>query len=221
MRTTLTFAVVLGLLFASTVVINAAYGILSPEHVRAVFETVVRNPIMLAGVVVAVLAIDSVLAVPTITTVVLAGYFLGPFWGGLMSTIGILAAGSICFWGARLCGESRFVPPRKRVRIIETVGTIGPAPLMLSRIAPILPEVLSALAGAGGMPAARYYLYFAAGNVPFAFLAAWAGSISSLERPWPALVVGVGFPTLGAALLIYRRWTGIRRAYVAPEGETG
>ncbi|WP_181919362.1 TVP38/TMEM64 family protein [Alkalilimnicola ehrlichii] len=220
MKTTLVFAFLLALLFTGLAAINVSIGFLSPDHVRATLDALMQSPVLLGLAIFLVLAVDSLLAVPTITTIVLAGYLLGPFWGGLVASLGVLTAGSICYWGARCFGETRFVPARHRARVIETVGSVGPAPLMLSRISPLLPEVLSALAGTGRMSAKRYYLYFAIGNVPFSFLAAWAGSISSLERPWPALAVGVGLPTLGATYLIYRRFAGKRRAAFAQQENT-
>lgn len=214
MRTTLILSISLIALFSSTVLLNGIWGILSPEEIRSTLDVLKENPKLLACVIFTVLAIDSLLAVPTITTVVLAGYFLGPLAGGLVSSLGILMAGSICFWGARFCGMFNIASVQKRAQVTATVGRVGPVPLLLSRAAPMLPEVLSILAGAGGMPAARYYVYFCIGNVPFAFLAAWAGSSSSFEKPWPALLVGVGLPALTALLLIARRLAQRRRGAI-------
>lgn len=219
MRATLLFALLLAGCFALTATINLALGVLSAEDVRAALALLARNQALLAAAVVAVLAIDSLLAVPTVTTVVLAGYFLGPALGGLSSTLGILAAGSICFWAGRFGAGRRLISPATLSRVAATVGHSGPTPLLMSRAAPILPEVLSVLAGAGGMPASRYYLYFALGNVPFAFLAAWSGSVSSLDRPWPALIVGVGLPALGGLFVTYRRLTRGRLTAGTPAGE--
>jgi uncharacterized membrane protein YdjX (TVP38/TMEM64 family) len=147
-----------------------------------------------------VLAVDSVLAVPTITTVVVAGYLLGPFWGALGSFVGMMLAGSICYWGGRWFGAGRWVK-REDTADVE----VGPVALLVARSAPMLPEVLSALAGSARMRADRYYLYFGLGNLPFAVLVAYAGSVSSLEHPWPAIAAGMAVPVAGAAVVWWRR----------------
>ena len=203
--------------FSTSFILNLHFQWITVESVRETLEALRASPhaaLWIALVVIAVLSIDSVLAVPTITTIVLAGYFLGPVQGGTSASIGILIAGSICFWGSRLGGE-RFLrkivaeDEARRLRVwFENSGGLA---LLLSRALPMLPEVLSCLAGMSGMKAARYYLLFALGNVPFAFLAAYAGSRSSLDKPWPALVVGMGVPAVAYLIwfLLGRRRTEV------------
>jgi uncharacterized membrane protein YdjX (TVP38/TMEM64 family) len=82
---------------------------------------------------------------------------------------------------------------------------IGAAALLVARAAPMLPEVLSALAGSRRMRADRYYLYFGLGNLPFAVLLSYAGSVSTLERPWPAIAAALVVPAAGAAFMLWRR----------------
>lgn len=155
--------------------------------------------------VVGLLAVDAVLAVPTVATVVAAGYLLGPLWGALGSFAGMMLAGSICYWGGRIVGAARWLRGRAAAGLESGVSQVGPAALLLARAAPMLPEVLSVMAGSGRMRASRYYLYFGLGNLPFALLVAYAGSISTLERPWPAIAVGLAVPATGAAYLLWRR----------------
>ncbi|HEX8697902.1 MAG TPA: SDR family NAD(P)-dependent oxidoreductase [Myxococcaceae bacterium] len=206
MSTTLKAALVLALAFASTFTLNLAFGWLAPSDIQAWLEAAAERPALVFAGVVGVLAIDSVLAVPTMTTIIVGGHLLGTVLGSAAAMVGLLLAGSICYWGARLVGATRLVSPEAIARVQRTVGSVGPGPLLLARALPILPEVLSALAGAGRMPARRYYLWFALGNVPAAVLGSVAGSESTLDAPWPALVVGIGLPALtGLALLLTRK----------------
>jgi uncharacterized membrane protein YdjX (TVP38/TMEM64 family) len=111
----------------------------------------------------------------------------------------------VCFWGARRFGASRFVDRATLERVEHSVGRVGPFPLIVCRSLPILPEALSVLAGLGAMRAGQYYFHFTLGSVPFAVVMAYAGSISSFDRPWPALVTALGVPLLGSALLLAHR----------------
>jgi uncharacterized membrane protein YdjX (TVP38/TMEM64 family) len=179
------------------------------SDVPRLFEAARGRRALVFVCVVGLLAVDAVLAVPTVATVVAAGYLLGPLWGALGSFAGMMLAGSLCYWGGRLAGAARWLRGRA-AELEHSVSRVGPAALLLARAAPMLPEVLSVLAGSGRMRASRYYLYFGLGNLPFALLVAYAGSVSTLERPWPAIAVGVVVPAAGAVYLLWRRAAAAR-----------
>lgn len=76
----------------------------------------------------------------------------------------------------------------------------GPVMIMLSRAAPIVPEVTACMAGATQMPLGHYLIFFLIGTFPYIAIAAYAGSISSVDSPQPAIY---------AALLLYAvLWLG-------------
>lgn len=202
---TLKIAAGVVLAMASTFALNLAFGWFRVEDVEHLLESLREQRVLVALVVVGLLCVDSLLAVPTTTTVLFSGYLLGPWLGGLVASIGLFGCGSLCFWGARQVGASRFVPAATLERVEASVGKVGPLPLVLCRALPILPEALSVLSGLGGMRATSYYLYFGLGSVPFAFALAYAGSISSFDRPWPAVAAGVGPPALGLVVALVRR----------------
>jgi uncharacterized membrane protein YdjX (TVP38/TMEM64 family) len=205
---------VLGLLavFASSALVLAFFVDVDAENVGRWLMATKETPVVVFCAVIAVLAVDAVLAVPTNATIVVAGHLLGPLWGGLGSFIGVMLAGSICYWGGRLVGPGRWVKAHAIDELRRSVGTIGPTPLLLGRASPMLPELLSALAGMGRMSARQYYLYFALGNLPFALLVAYAGSVSTVERPWPAIAAGIVLPALLAVVAVLRRRARGRRA---------
>lgn len=204
--------------FTSLFGLNMYFGWITPQNLEA-WLTAIQNSreasIWLAGAVILVLSIDSVLTVPTLTTVALSGFFLGPLYGGLIASVGLMAAGSICFFGSRYGGTQlfrRMIANDEAERLAEWFHRSGGLALILSRALPMFPEVLSVLAGVSGIRAALYYLYFGLGSVPYAFLVAWAGSESTLQNPWPVLAIGVGVPAV--AWLVYYT-TGLRRAQAA------
>ncbi|MEQ9362778.1 MAG: VTT domain-containing protein [Leptospirales bacterium] len=202
-------------LFTFLFALNLGFGWITPENLEAWLRTIRDSRdagLWLAGAVILVLSIDSVLTVPTLTTVALSGFFLGPIYGGLVASVGLMAAGSICFFGSRYGGTNLFrkmIAGDEAARLADWFHRSGGLALILSRALPMFPEVLSVLAGVSGIRASLYYLYFALGSVPYAFLVAWAGSESTLRNPWPVLAIGVGVPAV--AWLVYYTM-GRRRA---------
>lgn len=221
--------------FTSLFLFNLYFGWITPDRLEAWFTTLQTTPearLWIALAVIAVLSIDSVLTVPTLTTVALAGYFLGPLTGGVCASIGMLLAGSICYYGARLSSGNnaqdtdssamsaasgdiqaggifaKILSGKEVERLAEWFHKSGGLALILSRALPMFPEVLSCLAGVSRLPAARFYLYYGLGTVPYGFLVAYAGSASSLDNPWPVLAIGLGIPAI-AWLVYYLR--GLRR----------
>ncbi len=208
MRTALRTALLLLLVFGGVALLFHFLVDVDASDVQRWLMASRERPEVVFVAVVLVLAIDSVLSVPTIPTVVVAGYLLGPVWGALGSFIGMMLAGSICYWGGRLVGAVRWSNRRAADELGSSVSQVGPVGLLLSRAMPMMPEVLSAMAGSGRMPARRYYSYFGLGNLPFAVLVAYAGSESTLERPWPAIVAGLSVPVIGAAFVLRRKLAG-------------
>ncbi len=208
MNSTLKLSLVMLVSFASALALNFAFGWFAPDDVRASLAGWQARPVRAGAIMVGLLAVDSVLAVPTLATLVVGGHLLGPFWGALCGWIGMNAAGAICYYGARF-GARMFASDEALESVRRDVGAAGPVPLLFARAVPVLPETLSAMAGLGGLPARRFFLYFGLGNIPFAVVGAWSGSVSSWGNPWPALIASVGLTGLAALGL---RWFRRRRA---------
>jgi len=183
--------------FGSAILLNLAFGWFSLEDVRAFLAALRARPVEAGLLMIGLLAVDSVLAVPTLGTLVVGGNLLGPFWGAACGWVGMTSAGAICYAGGRF-GAPLFVAEAVRARARADVDRIGPVPLLFARAIPVLPETLSAMAGFGGLDARHFLLYFGLGNLPFALVGAWSGSVSTLGNPWPALFAAVGMTALAA-----------------------
>lgn len=199
-------------LFSSLFALNLYFGWITPENLQAWLTTLQNSRdagFWITWAVILLLSIDSILTVPTLTTVALAGFFLGPLHGGLVASVGLMLAGSICFFGSRYGGTGLFqkmIAGEEAQRLADWFHRTGGLALILSRALPMFPEVLSVLAGVSGIRASLYFLYFGLGSIPYAFLVAWAGSESTLNSPWPVLTIGIGVPAV--AWLV---WYGARR----------
>lgn len=71
---------------------------------------------------------------------------------------------------------------------------------------PILPELSCCLAGIVRTPLRRFYFGYAVGVVPFAFIVAWAGSVSTLANPKPAILT-----TIAVSVSLLAVWTLLAR----------
>jgi len=78
--------------------------------------------------------------------------------------------------------------------------------ILLSRGSPILPEVSACMAGMTRMPLGKFLVLWLASSVPYAVIAAYAGSISSLDNPQPAI-----FAAIGLMSVLWISWLVVRR----------
>lgn len=192
---------VLGLIFASTFILGRVLGILTVENVRSWLEWAgTIDPVILFALIVALLFLDLFVAIPTMTITLLAGYFLGFPMGMLAALIGMFSAALGGYslsrsWGDRLIALI-VKDEDKREDLTNSFQRSGPAMIMLSRAAPILPEVTACMAGATGMKLSRYGLFWAISTVPYVAIAAYAGSQSTAEDPSPAIYTMIALTAL-------------------------
>jgi uncharacterized membrane protein YdjX (TVP38/TMEM64 family) len=94
----------------------------------------------------------------------------------------------------------------------EVFSRYGSIVLIICRAMPILPEVSCCLAGATRMKFGKYIGAFALGTIPYALIAAYAGSRSSLDDPKPAILTAIGL-----TMLMAFAWTLLLRRYRAEQ----
>lgn len=202
---------ILGSIFAATFVLGRLLGILTVENVTGWLELAQSvDPAWVAATVISLLFLDLFVAVPTLTVTILAGFFLGFPMGAATALAGLSAAAFSGFTISRIWGDRAISlvlhSEKDRKDLAESFQSNGPVMIILSRAAPIVPEVTACMAGATGMPFARYCLFFCIGTLPYALIAAYAGSVSSLENPMPAI-----YAALGLYLVLWTGWYAFRR----------
>ena len=211
MRELLKIGLVLATIFASTFVILRLSGTLTLDEIRSWLSSAHDiAPAYVAGLVIALLFADLFIAVPTLTISILAGYFLGPWSGAAAAATGMLSAGTAGYWLSRRYGTAllkRIYGDEHKLEEIRAVfAESGLFVLLICRALPILPEVSCCLAGATRMPFWRFLAAFAVGTVPFAAIASYAGSVSSIDNPMPAILAFIALPgTLWLAWFFFLR----------------
>ena len=211
MKSIVKVMLVLALFFASTFIVLKGTGMITVDKIELWLEAAKSsNHVYVAAIVMLLLFADLFVAVPTLTVMILGGYFLGPVAGAGAAVSGLLAAGGCGYGISWRYGDilMRFlvkdVGQREEVR--RTFQENGGVVILLARAVPILPEVSACMAGMTRMPLLKFLGLWLASSVPYASIAAYAGSISTLENPTPAILTMIGLTTfLWLGWYVFRR----------------
>ncbi len=190
-------ALILAVLFATTFLLVKLTGILSVDDIKAGFQSLSSQPVyFIGGLVILLLFADLFIAVPTMTVIILAGFFLGFQAAVVFAFIGLACAALTGYfislhWGDHLLKKINN-DEGQRIQMQTLFHKHGVLMLILCRAMPILPEVSVCLAGASKMPFARFLLGWSLGSIPYLVIVAYAASISDLENPLPIIWAAIG-----------------------------
>lgn len=207
MKDLIRVALILAVGFASTFLIVQGFGLLPEDGVVRWLEGLraVHPGWLMAGVV-ALLLLDLFVAVPTMTTILLAGWLLGPVLGGLTAGVGLMLLGTTGYVIGRVAGRPvlrRLFKEEARLDgIAEAFARNDLLTLAVCQAVPILPEVSAVMAGVARMRPLRFAFGYGIGVIPFAFVVASGGAASSPDDLRPAILTVIG---VSAVLLILWR----------------
>lgn len=197
MKSLIKVVLILASIFAATFVIAKFSGFLSLESIESTLESVQNaSPWLVGGIISALLFADLFIAVPTLSICILSGFFLGFYPGVVFSSIGVIAAGGSGYLLSSLYGEKvldKILKDQKeQEELISSFKRFGFMMILLSRATPILPEVTACLSGMTKMRFSKFALAWLVSSLPYVAIAAYAGSVSSLENPQPAIFTAIG-----------------------------
>jgi len=187
--------------FATTFLLVKSTGVLTVDQIENWLMLAKElSPIYVGTLVALLLFADLFIAVPTLTVTTLSGYFLGHTYGAIAALTGIIFAG-VCgyllsrYYGSAILGFLvRDV--NKREDAICTFQKHGIMMILLSRAMPILPETTACLSGMTRMPFSKFIIVWLISAVPYVLIASYAGSISSIDNPKPAIFAAIAVSTL-------------------------
>lgn len=199
------FLVVAGC-FSATFILVKFMGVFTIDQIEGwLIQAKELSPLYVGGIVALLLFSDLFIAVPTLTITILSGYFLGHIYGTVASLSGILFAG-ICgyalsyYYGNAILGFL-VKDENKRKEAINVFQKHGFVMILLSRAMPILPEASACLSGMTRMPFTKFLIAWLACSVPYVLMATYAGSISSISNPKPAI-----FTAIGISVFLWFSW---------------
>ncbi len=153
--------------------------------------------------VIALLMADLFLPLPGTAVMSAAGYLYGPWLGGTLSAAGSVASGMLGYGLCRSFGRGFAVRLAGEEALAENESFFrrrGPLLVAASRWLPLLPEVVTCLAGLTQMPARTFTVALLCGSVPLGFVYAAIGAAGQ-DHPRLALTLSVLAPPVLWALV--------------------
>jgi len=186
MVTALKWMLLAGALLALLVVPYLLWGDQQATWTAAFLASAKAHAGMATAGIIALLAVDVVLPVPSSLVNTAAGFLLGFPGGALASWAGLQVGCGVGYLLGRLCGSplvARCMGPAAQVRLEALQRRHGDWMVVVARAIPVLAEASIIVAGAGRMPARRFFLYTTLANLgiaaTYAAVGAWAASVNS------------------------------------------
>ncbi len=200
MKTLIKLFFIIAIFFASTFVIIKIFDLITIDDIRYWLETAKNiSPLYIGLLVSLLLFVDLFIAIPTLTVCLLSGYFLGAGLGALFSIVGVTLAGITGHLLSRSTGRTlleKFVSEPEKLQDMETTfHRHGFVMILISRALPILPETTACLSGLTRMQFSKFMLAWVISSYPYVVIAAYAGSISSIDDPKPAIFTAIALST--------------------------
>lgn len=129
------------------------------------------------------MAVDLVIPFPAHAIMTNFGLTQGWFIGGLLGSVGTFSAGLLAYWLCRLVGQRAVVfiaGDGDAVRLTSFFERYGLWSIAASRWIPLVPEVVSSLAGATRMSQSRFLAGNLIGSLSVGFAYGTLGSMSSV-----------------------------------------
>ena len=165
-----------------------------------------------AAAIIALLAVDLFLPIPSSLVMVLSGAAFGAVWGALFSLVGSIGGEWLGFELARRYGRrgsARLARDEDVERWSRVFARDGAAAIAVSRALPVVMETMSVVAGLSGMTRGRFLAASLAGTVPIVFVYAYAGAVSrQVNSVVPAILMLVA--VAGFGWVLYRARLGAR-----------
>lgn len=207
MKTLIKLFLILATFFASTFILIKASGIFTTDDIRTGLEAVTSISPWVVGLVVAgLLFADLFIAIPNLTVCILSGYFLGFEIGAFFNIVGVSSAGITGHLLSRSVGR-RFLEkivrdPAKIKEMEDVFRRHGFVMILISWALPILPEATACLSGFTRMPFWKFLSAWALSAYPYVSIAAYAGSVSTISNPKPAIYAAIALTVFFCVLWV-------------------
>jgi uncharacterized membrane protein YdjX (TVP38/TMEM64 family) len=185
---------------ALVAVVVVAGVLLSPDFVLQQVQRVTNNPLLAAGLFLAVYLVRPLFAWPTTVVAVAVGYVYGPVVGFPVALGGTVMSAYLPFAAARYFRIGSGLFGRlgdSGERFFDATGDLRG--MVASRLMPAPSDAVSAAAGLSNVPVRSFLLGTAIGEVPWMVVAVLAGSsldtlsVDEIGKNWVVVaVVGVG-----------------------------
>ncbi len=171
-------------------------------------------------VIIGLLVADLVLPVPNSPLMAIAGTLYGTMWGCLIAAAGSILAGLVAYGLAYALGHKaieRIATAEERERFQAFFDRWGGGGIVLSRAMPVMPEVLTVLAGLARMHFGRFVVSLVLGAFAVALPLAWVGEQAGDDIHAVTIVISIVTVAVWAFYLLIL--TKIHRHHAASQVE--
>ena len=165
----------------------------SPEYRDWIFS--IKSYAWIIAIV--LLIADLLLPIPATPIMAMLGQIYGGFWGGIIGATGSILAGLTAYVLARFTSQkirNKIASPKELEAFTDFFNKWGAAGIIASRVMPILPEILTLLAGLAKMNFKRFMACLLLGSISAGYFFAYAGDQAGQSSLM--LVVLTGAPIL-------------------------
>ncbi len=141
---------------------------------------------------------DILLPIPATGIMAALGSVYGLMVGTLIGFAGSVLAGITGYGTARFLGKKAalvLATQEELLRFKSFFDAFGAYAIIISRVMPILPEVITVLAGFSNMRFRRFFFSLAAGTLPVALLFTWMGTGNAFGGTF-GMILAVAVPVL-------------------------
>ena len=140
------------------------------------------------------------LFLPLPATIIMSGlgYLYGPIVGGLLATLGNFLSGLLAYGLCRSFGRKgalNILGEKDLEKGERLFNNRGGWIVAISRWLPIIPEIVSCMAGLNQMKFKKFAVALSCGALPLGFIFAYVG-YSGIQHPYLAIVVSAGLPLI-------------------------
>lgn len=157
-----------------------------------------------AATVVALLAADLFLPIPSSIVMVLSGAAFGVLWGSVLALVGSVGGEWLGFELVRHYGRrasARIVGDDEIGRLSRVFERHGAAAIAVTRALPVVMETMSVVAGLSTMTRRSFVIASLVGTAPIVVVYAWAGAASrQTGNALPAIIMLIAVAAFGWVL---------------------
>jgi len=159
-----------------------------------------------AAIVIALLAVDVLVPIPSSLVMMLSGAAFGVPAGSLIALVGSIGGEWLGFELVRRYGRraaDRFVGGAESERFRHLIARHGAVAVAVTRALPVVMETVSVVAGLSAMRRRTFLLASLAGTAPIVVVYAWAGAMSRQTGSLvPAVIIAIA--VVGFGWVLYR-----------------
>ncbi len=156
-------------------------------------------------VIIGLLVADLILPVPNSPLMTIAGTLYGTMWGCLIAAAGSILAGLVAYGLAYALGHKaidKIATREEREKFQTFFDRWGGGGIVISRAMPVMPEVLTVLAGLARMHFGRFVVSLVLGAFAVALPLAWVGHRAGDNIQTVTIVVAIVTVAVWAAYLV-------------------